>query len=252
MKLRWSAFTLAFISGVIAVPASADMSALYEVQSEDEFEQKLDMAMTIEINEAGDARLHISGKSDYFLIRDGEVYAISRGIDGPYAKKLNDLEAVIADAGQAGGISLDLVDQFTKIDLVEKGAVNVGKWKGRGYAERGSNRKVGPVDLIISDDEYLSPIGSAFARLVKGRFGTLRALSLTNLFGFGVYDPKVRELLASGTPLRLKGLELSEVSDAIVDPERFELPARVLSPDEIRRQHEPFEWAPTFDRQPRG
>lgn len=252
MKFRWSYVIWALISGVLTVPASADTSALYEVQTEDEFEQKLDMAMTIEVNEAGDARLHISGKSDYFLIRGGEVYAVSRGIDGPYAEKLDDLEAVIANAGQAGGLSLELADQFPKVDLVEKGTVKVGQWKGRGYAERGYDRKVGPADLIISDDEYLRPIGKAFARLMQGRFGTLRALSLTSLFGFGVFDPKVRELMASGTPIRLKALVLSEVSDATVDPERFELPSRVLNPEEIRRQNEPFEWAPAFDRQPKG
>lgn len=251
MKLRWSPFILALVTGVTAMPANADISVLYEVQSEDEFEQQIDMAMTIEVNDAGDARLHISGKSDYFLIRDGDVYSVSRGIDGPYAERLNDLETVIADAGQAGGISLDLLDQFPEVDLAEKGAVNVGQWKGRGYAERRYD-EVGPVQLIISNDEHLEPVGDAFARLLEGRFGTLRALTLSNLFGFGLYDAKVRELLASGTPLQIGVLELSEVSNAIIDPERFELPARVLSPDEIRRQNEPFDWAPAFVRQPRG
>ena len=55
------------------MPVSADISAIYEAQSDDEFEQALDFAMTIEVNDAGDARLHITGRTGYFLIRDGEA-----------------------------------------------------------------------------------------------------------------------------------------------------------------------------------
>lgn len=253
MKIRWPAAICALIFGAIAMPASADVSALYEVQSDDEFERTLDLAMTIEVNASGDARLHITGKSDYFLIRNGEVYTVSRGIDGPYAEKLDDLEAVIANVGQAGGISLELLDQFPKIDLVDKGMVKVGKWKGQGYAQREYDDEVGRPELVLSDDVGLDSIGKAFARLANGRFGTLRALTLTSLFGgFGFYDAKVRDLLNTGTPIRINALELSEVSSDAIDPARFELPERVLTQEEIRQQSQPFDWAPAFDRQPQG
>lgn len=253
MKFSWLSALWALIFGVVAMPANADVSALYEVGSDDEFERTLDFAMTIEVNAVGDARLHITGKSDYFLIRDGEVYSISRGIDGTYAEKLDDLEAVISNAGQAGGISLELLGQLPAIELVPRGTVKVGQWKGNGYAQRGFDDEVGRPELVLSDEDSLRPIGTAFARFSQGRFGTLRALTLVNLFGvIGLYDPKVRELLSNGTPIRLNGLELSQVSSEDIDPTRFELPERVLTQDEIRQQNQPFDWAPAFDRQPKG
>ncbi|MEZ5692667.1 MAG: hypothetical protein R3D99_02210 [Altererythrobacter sp.] len=125
MKYRWAAVVCAAVLGGIAMPARADVSALYEVAQSDEefddFEQAIDFAMTIEVNDAGNARIHLTGRSSYFLIRDDEVYSVRRGIDGPYAEKLDDLEAVIENAGETGGISLELLDQFPKIELVRKG-----------------------------------------------------------------------------------------------------------------------------------
>ena len=67
-----------------------------------------------------------------------------------------------------------------------------------------------------------------------------------------VNDDAIRSLASGGVPIRLKALVLSDLSNATVDPERFELPDRVLNREEIRRQNEPFEWAPAFDRQPKG
>lgn len=235
------------------MPAQADTSVLYEVQSDDDFEQAIDYAMTIEVNDAGDARLHLTGRTGYFLIRDGEVYSIERGIDGPYAERLDDLEAVIANAGQSGGISLEVLDQLPPLELVEKGKVKVGRYEGRGYAQRDYDGEVGWPQLVVSQDESLHPVGKAFARLLEGRFGALRALSLTNLFGgLGLYDAGVRKLVAGGTPVRLNLLELTEVSSDPIDPTRFELPARVLTREEISRQAAPFDWSPAFDRQPKG
>ena len=234
------------------MPAHADISALYEVQSEDDFEQAIDFAMTIEVSESGDARLHITGRTGYFLIRKGEAYKISRGVDGPYAEKLDDLDAVIANAGQAGGISLELLDQLPPIELVDSGKIKVGSWEGSGFARR-EYGELGRPELVISQDASLKPIGEAFARLLDGRFGALRSLSLTNLFGgFGFYDPEVQKLLEAGTPIRLNSLDLTSLSQEDIEPARFELPARVLTREEISAQNTPFEWAPAFDRQPTG
>lgn len=253
MKFRWPAALCAALLGGIAMPVSADISAIYEVQSDDEFDQTLDFAMTIEVNDVGDARLHLTGRSGYFLIRNGEAYQVSRGIDGPYAEKLDDLEAVIANAGQAGGISLELLEHLPKIELVDKGDVAVREWQGRGYAQLDDEMGSGWPELVISEDKSLRLIGGAFSRLTSGRFGAMRMLTLSNLFGgFGFYDSQVRELIASGTPIRINMLELTKVSTDAVDPARFELPERVLTRDEIVAQHKPFEWAPAFDRQPTG
>lgn len=253
MKFHWPAALCAALLGGIAMPVSADISAIYEVQSDDEFEQALDFAMTIEVNDAGDARLHITGRTGYFLIRDGEAYKVSRGIDGPYAEKLDDLEAVIVHAGHAGGISLELLENFPRIELVDKGTVEVGQWQGRGYGQAEGEMGSGWPQLVISQEESLRPIGGAFSRLSSGRFGAMRMLTLSNLFGgFGFYDPEVREVIAGGTPIRINMLELSAVSTDAVDPARFELPDRVLTREEISARDKPFEWAPAFDRQPTG
>ena len=234
------------------MPAHADIAALYGVQSEDDFEQAMDFAMTIEVNGNGNARLHITGRTSYFLIRNGEVYKVSKGIDGPYAEKLSDLEAVIANAGQAGGISLELVDQFPSVELVDSGKTKVGSWEGSAFAQR-EYGELGRPELVISEDATLKPIGEAFAQFIDGRFGALRSLLLINLFGsFGLYDPEVLKLISSGTPIRLNSLELASLSQEEIDPARFELPARVLTREEITAMNKPFDWAPAFRRQPAG
>ncbi|MXP47654.1 hypothetical protein GRI43_09705 [Altererythrobacter luteolus] len=254
MKFRHPAIICAATLGATSVPASADISALYEVESyEDEIDRAVDFAMTIEVSDEGHARLHLSGRSSYFLIREGAVYAVARGIDGPYAERLDDLEAVIENAGQAGGISLEILAQLPEIELVKSGTVKVGTWKGQGYAQRDYDDEIGRPELVVTEDGSLRPIGKAFAQLMEGRFGALRSLSLTGLFGgLGLYDQGVRDLLKGGTPIRIRHLELSEVSSQDIDPARFELPPRVLTRDEIRSQNEPFEWAPAFGRQPEG
>lgn len=256
---------LAFISA----PAQADISALYETKATDEFERKLDFSMTVEVNADGDARLHVTGTSAYFLILNGEAYRIYRGIDGPFAEKLEDLEAAIANAGEAGGISLDLLGSFDFREVEETGEAVVGQWSGVGYASiepkyewdeelYGPEEEVedtGPrtPELILSDSAELRPIGAAFGTLLKSEFGTLRAMSLIELFGgFGLYDEKVRELISQSTPIKLGSLELAEVSDVTIDPARFELPERVLTCAEIEAQTKPFDWAPAFDSQPQG
>lgn len=253
MKVRWPTALCAVIFSGAAMPASADISAIYEVRSDDELERAIDFAMTIEVSDKGDARLHITGRTGYFLIRNDEVYAVHRGIEGPFAEKLDHLEAVIANAGQAGGISLELLDKLPKLDLVKSRTVNVGKWKGQGYAQRDPDGEPGRMELVITEESSLRPVGKAFARLIEGRFGALRALTLTHLFGgFGFYDPKVREAFNAGTPIRINMLELSDISSDAIDPKRFELPERVLTEDEIRLQNKPFDWPPFFDRQPKG
>lgn len=169
------------------------------------------------------------------------MYRVSRGIDGPYAEKLEDLEAAIANAGQAGGISLELLDQLPRIELMDSGKVRVGSWEGRGFAQC-EYGELGRPELVISEDNTLKPVGEAFARFLDGRFGALRSLSLVNLFGsFGFYDPEVLKLLRSGTPIRLNSLELANLSQEEIDPARFELPARVLTREEITEQNKPFD-----------
>lgn len=251
MKFGMPIACIGILLGVTAMPAQADISALYVTQMDEERGPVVDFGMTVEVNEAGDARVHVVGRSGYFLIRGGEVYSISRGIDGPYAERLDDLEAVIDNAAQAGGISLDLLEELPEFQPLKTGVVKVGKWKGQGYAKREFDGEVGHTELVLSDDESLRPIGNTIARLIDGRFGMLRAITLTNLFGvLGLYDPEVRKLFGEGTPIRVNMLELSEVSLAPIDPARFELPARVLSRDDISAINRPFKWAPAFDRQP--
>ena len=44
-----------------------------------------------------------------------------------------------------------------------------------------------------------------------------------------------REILKSGTPVLLNGLELRSLSDAPIDPSEFELPAPPETPDALRK-----------------
>lgn len=112
--------------------AMADTSALYEVTTsddEDAYAPAIDFAMTVEVNDGGDARVHVTGRSVYLLIKGGEAYLVSRGIDGLYAERLTDLDSVIKARGEVGGLSLAILNELGGAHFVKTGKGKIGKWE---------------------------------------------------------------------------------------------------------------------------
>ncbi len=247
MKIRRVLVGFAALAGMVAAaPAQADMSALYKIPSD--FENPTNFRMTVEVNDTGDARIHITGREIYLLVRDGSVHVVSRGIDGPYAERFADLDAALKARGEIAGISFQLFEDMGSNEITEVGERTIGEWKGQSYQVEGYSLRSGDgPDLVISPDEKLAPIGAAIRQSFGSRYGIARTVSLAEVpLSIMLYGAEVAELFSTGTPTKLGLLELSTVSNDPIDPSRFELPERVLSQKEVEEYLRPFEPAPAF------
>ncbi len=249
MKLRgFLAGFVAMVGMVSASPALADISALYEFPSDNEYPS--DFRMTVEVNDSGDARIHVMGRGSYLLVKDGSVHVITRGIDGLYAETFADLDAALKSRGELGGISFEFFEEMGGSEITEVGKHTVGIWSGQGYKVENYSLGSGEgPDLAISPDERLAPIGKAIRQSFGSRYGIARTISLAAVpLSIKLFDTNVAEIFATGTPIKLGLLELATVSEEPIDQSRFELPKRVLSKEEIAKYLQPFEQAPAFKK----
>jgi hypothetical protein len=237
-----------------ATPANADISALYEVGSVGEGEPDFNFGMTVEVNDAGDARIHLTGRSSYLLVKQGDVFLVSRGIDGVYAERLSDMDTALKANGQMGGISFEFLDDLNDTKVKNIGKTKVGNWKGTGFSlDRFSYESEERPDLVMSDDASLAELAPAFRSAFAGKYGMAKTLSLAGVpIALYLMSPKVKAVFDKGTPIKLGMLELTTISRDEINPDRFALPERVLSQEDIENYLEPFKWAPAFDVQPAG
>lgn len=238
---------------IMSQPAHADISAFYSAGT-DEFAVKY--RMSVEVSDDGSARIHVTGRSVYFLIIGDEVYLIERGIDEAYATRLSDLNQVLSENGTIAGLNTSMIDDVQQEGLEDLGSRTVLGRVGVGYAQPehyDDGERSRHADLVISQDEALKPIGEAIAQSIDGRYGAGRTMTMVGMMGpLILYANETETLLKSGTPLKLGSLLLSEVSNGDIDASRFKLPKRVLTLEELREMHRPFEWPSEFEWQPKG
>jgi hypothetical protein len=87
-----------------------------------------------------------------------------------------------------------------------------------------------PLEVAISADPALAPVGDVFRRLVEALLPAFATI-LPESTGFAA---RTRELLAKGTPLRVgKKFELQSVDIVEIDPKRFDLPGPVITAAEF-------------------
>ncbi len=255
MTLRASVTGLITSFAILAAtPAQADISALYEIETLDEGETDFNFGMTVEVNDAGYGRIHVTGRSSYLLVREEEVFVIYRGIDGPYAERLSDLDSVLKANGEAAGISFELFEDVNDTEVENFGETTVGKWKGSGFSiDRFGYETEKRPDLVMSRDPSLATLAPVFRTAFAGKYGIAKTISLAGApLALYLMAPEVKAVFDKGTPIKFGMLELTTISDGPIDPGRFALPDRVLSREEIANYLKPFEWAPAFDRQPKG
>lgn len=242
------------LGAIISKPAHADISAFYSAGTD---ELGVNYRMSVEVSDDGSARIHVTGRSAYFLIIGNEVYLIDRGIDETYATRLSDLNKVVSENGTVAGLSPSVIDDAQQEGLEYLGNRTVLGRVGIGYAEPkhydDDGERSRHADLVISQDEGLKPIGKAIAQSIDGRYGAGRTMTLVGMIGpLMFYADETEALLKSGTPLKLGSLLLSKVAKGDIEDSRFELPKRVLTLEELREIYRPFEWPTEFEWQPKG
>lgn len=212
MRFKWLAAALL----MIPVPALADVTARYSAGHD---------TLTVEVADNGDVRAGIDGK--LVIIRHAGVdYVVVNGPDG--APHVTRAEAALAKLADRPGHPTKWQAQLSSEDDATVAGYPGSVWRFGPEDER-------PIELVMSADPKLAPVGNAFAHAAEA-FGRV----INGLVGPGsdaVQD--FRDLFSHGTPIRIREagieprsgkvlFELQSTSMAAIDPHRFELPGPVM------------------------
>jgi hypothetical protein len=197
----------------------------------------------------GQARIEMQGggQSPTLIRRDGVGYAVMPSPQGPLVARQADLiafgasmmAAMRAGAGQnppAGGPAGHMAAMATaRLEVAERGSETVAGVRGTIYAVTiiMGERRQGPIEIVLSTDPNLAPVGVEMLRVVDSLREPMIAL-------MGMAPPifaSARELLGRGTPIRVGDtFRLTAVSNDPVPAARFVLPGPVLSAAEMMAQ----------------
>jgi hypothetical protein len=214
-RLLW--LSLALLPGL----ARADITAVYATPDG----QKV---MKVEIATNGNLRSETSPGARVIFLRDGTSYIVDRHFAPPMVARIDDLAAAIFELmAKAAPAALEQAKHAPHRVFVAKGTATVQGRSGDAYFVQAPDGTLSSAPVVvISRDPALAAIG----RAVAAQFEQGEKLSPSG------GNAAMRDILRSGAPLYLNGLELRSVSDAAVDPSRFELPAPVETPAAIREQ----------------
>ena len=229
-----------------ATPAAADVSGRYETVDED---RMIDMEMTLEVDDAGNARIQMAGSNGYYLLHGGELFMVSWQAGETTVVRMADAMVVAQEVMARLGVPDDFGDGPTPEPFMFEpmGEVEVRGRTGTAYGIA-SEAEADPVfgSLVISNDPRLAPLGRAQSeaqRLQAQGMGSI-GMVLQRLGG------NMQEVMASGAMLRWLGIELTDVSFDPIPPERLALPGEPVTLAELREAVRPAPPPPTLP--PRG
>ena len=197
---------LARAAALLPAPALADVTARYTFR---------DAKIVIEAADNGNSRVDIDGKHRLWIVRrDGIDYVVLRDSDG-------EEHAALAEGAFARLLG-PTPQAAMAVDAVMGGSDTVAGYSGTvwQFGPRGE----APIELLMSPDPRLAPIGAVCLRLVEPIFGRY-------------FDREaLRKLFAAGTPLRIgpAGLPAEQLilfesaSFDPVDPKRFAVPGPLI------------------------
>jgi len=224
---------LATILALAPMPALADVTARYAAGGTE---------LVVEVDEGGNSRVDIPGKFS-IIHRDGTDYIAIPGKDG--TTKVFELQAMLdlfkgiipkTDPAEAKGMQFSLAPGAAVAVAGQQGAV----WK-LVMVEGPNDSKKKHIEMVVSADPRLAPVGAVFRRAIGTVTDFLGALFPAET-GF---SERLSELFGKGAPLRVTPveegaakpegplIEFKTMDTAEIDPKHFELPAPVTSADEI-------------------
>jgi hypothetical protein len=208
------------------------------------------MEMTLEIDSEGNLRTQVGEQANYLLELGGVSYLASRGPNGVYVVKMEDLAIILGEFSRRMGIDRGFEsaihatgEEWPNLVPLGQRVINGRSGTAYGVQPEGDNR---PFDmLVISDDPTLTPLGAVFARSFETSKGMMSKM-IPALGGMGGVFSSQMEALRKGAPLTILGLNLTDVSFDEIDDGRFALPSEPLTLDQIREQYRGFLAPPTL------
>ena len=214
---------LAALVALLPLPALADVTARYSAGTD---------VLLVEVDDGGDSRIGIEGKFS-IIHRDGVDYVVRMlPGGGSHVTRLADalglFAELVAGPAPAGGA------KELAFRLVPQGEVRVGAWSGSAWSfgpDREADGRPGEtIELAVSADPALAPVGTVFRRLVDLLLPVIR-IAIPGSADFG---PKALDLAAKGTVLRIgTTLELQSITTDAIDSRRFDLPGPVIAAAEF-------------------
>ena len=211
---------LAGLLTLLPLPALADVTARYAAGPS---------IVTVEAADNGDSRFEIDAEIQLWIIRhDGVDYAVTRDSAG--------VERVTrADGVMAVLFSTQNPPPYPRFDAIEGGPGTLAGYPGTlwRFGPHGEE----PVELLMSSDPRLVPVGNVFRQLVALLAGAANTEVDADAF---------RQMFARGTPLRIESVEqlgpdehpqlliaLESVGFSRIDPVRFALPGPVIPAEDF-------------------
>jgi hypothetical protein len=269
MEVRVNTASILLVAGLFFVGsrASADTTAVYKAKSKD-----IPITMTVEVADNGNLRYQMSSGRTYGLTAAGVDYLVDLSHKEPVVDRVDDLMAAEKEQ-MAHFLEKFRQHPIAAPQLVPIGKVTVNGRTGQAYGyqrDKGTNATVGvtvndrpgltqPSDnvkrlvkseiesaarstvVVISDDPDLVQLRSAMAR----EFGASRTMFSGMMGNAPSPFDQMASLLAKGAPLSFAGMDLQSVNHMPIDPNRFKLPARLETLDEIRQRLKPLAPPPT-------
>ena len=214
--MRFLIFVLLLVG--CSSPARADITAHY---------RQVGGSGTVRVEVAGngDSRFEMSGQPWRLIHRSGVSYVIYLLPGGPMVARIDDLRQL---ATEHGGEPPNL--PISRMRLVPRGVIRMGGFSGRAYHLDMPEGPTPTPQFVVSEDPALAPIGQVWLRQIDFSVAMLRAR------GAPVPEAvtRIREVLATGSPIFYGGQQLQRIDNGAIPAERFRLPAEPLTLDQLR------------------
>jgi hypothetical protein len=207
-----------------STPARADMSATYQ-------NPVLELTLTIQIADNGDARLQFSHQEWRMQIVGGEAYAVYPLPSGTSrVASFANLERLIAELRPGVPAAPAAPAQST---LVRRGEVTIAGYRGVAYYRNLPPPPAGFPELpalVVSRDPALAALGRILLRRIDFATATSRLMGIAIPPAF----VGVRDLIGDGAALSFIGFELVSIDRSPIDPSLLRLPAPPVTLEELR------------------
>lgn len=225
-----------------AAPAAppADLTAFYAVKGGDP-----QAALKVEVSRSGNFRVDLPGDSS-IVRRDGHTYMITETDSSPVVTDVADIRLAASEETAKRGAALcrSLARKAAEATMVRAGTATVAGRTGDAWFKGNPAATPGATPaLVVSHDPALAPLGPALLEHYRATVSMLPDC------------PEVQAMLApmaaaiaTGTPIAMGIMELTEVREGPIDPSRFNLPGPVRSLEQMRsvaRSMKTYEPRPT-------
>jgi hypothetical protein len=201
--------------------ANADITATYSTPDGSR-------TLKIEVASNGNLRSETSPGTRVIFVRAGTCFVVDRNFTPAMVSSIDDLaSATFEFMAKFAPAALERAKHVPHRVFVLKGTATVQGRSGDSYYEQAPDGTLSPTPwVVISHDPAIAPLGKAMA----SQFEQGERLSPSPP------NQATRDILRSGTPVFINGMELRSLSDAAIDPSEFELPSPPETPDALRKR----------------